>query len=43
MSYLAAPPPTFQTASVLSLVIPLACLALVGGWWAWTVLFRRRL
>lgn len=33
MMYLADPPPGSVTAGVLSLVIPLACLAIVLLWW----------
>jgi len=32
---------TFLTASLLTLLLPLALLVVIGAWWAWAVRGRR--
>jgi cytochrome c-type biogenesis protein CcmH/NrfF len=34
---------SFQTGALLTLVLPVALLLLVGGWWAWAARRRREL
>jgi hypothetical protein len=34
---------SFQTGALLTLVLPVALLLLVGGWWVWAARRRREL